>query len=150
MNRTTVFLAVVLLLSVGLGAVSGCEAGDYVQVKTPRGIQESEGLPARMSLNEAEDEYRAWVEDVQRQSARWKADIEKGDEIRGILNQLLLTGLDEIGPTIAGLPVAGPALPALTALAGLFIGRSPVRKEKEKSFNKGLERGESLARRERV
>ena len=39
------------------------------------------------------------------------------------------------------MPVAGPALPALTGLVGLFIGAGRLRKEKEASFNKGLEKG---------
>ena len=51
------------------------------------------------------------------------------------------TALDDIGPSLAGVPIAGPALPALTGLAGLFIGAGRLRKEKEASFNKGMEKG---------
>ena len=39
-----------------------------------------------------------------------------------------------------GLPVLGPALPALTGIVGLFIGSGRLRKEKEASFNKGMQR----------
>lgn len=38
----------------------------------------------------------------------------------------------------------GPALPALTGIVGLFIGAGRLRKEKEASFNKGLEKGRDL------
>ncbi|MEO0511796.1 MAG: hypothetical protein AAF108_02750 [Planctomycetota bacterium] len=89
----------------------------------------------------AETEYRAWFDDVQRTGAQWKASIDRGGEIRGLLGQLTLTALDDIGPSLAGVPIAGPALPALTGLAGLFIGAGRLRKEKEASFNKGLEKG---------
>ena len=71
--------------------------------------------------------------------------IEKAGELRGLFSQLTLSALDTVGPTIAGLPVLGPALPALTGIVGLFIGSGRLRKEKEASFNKGLEKGSGLA-----
>ena len=35
----------------------------------------------------------------------------------------------------------GPALPAMTGLVGLFLGTGRLRKEKESSFNKGMNEG---------
>lgn len=131
----------VVMLSLGLGACAGFDLGDVVKVKTPSGIQQTRGLPRTTTLNEAEAEYRAWFEDTQRVGAQWKASIERGGEIRGLLGQITLSALDDFGPTLAGVPIAGPALPALTGLAGLFIGAGRLRKEKEASFNKGLKEG---------
>ena len=135
----------VVMLSLGLGACAGFDLGDVVKVKTPSGIQQTRGLPRTTTLNEAEAEYRAWFEDTQRVGAQWKASIERGGEIRGLLGQITLSALDDFGPTLAGVPIAGPALPALTGLAGLFIGAGRLRKEKEASFNKGLKEGSSIA-----
>ena len=87
---------------------------------------------------------RAWFENAQRVGAQWKASIERAGEIRGLLNQLTLSALDQIGPAMGGIPVLGPALPALTGLAGLFIGSARLRREKEASFNKGLREGNTL------
>jgi hypothetical protein len=130
-----------VMVSLALAACAGFDLGDVVKVKTPNEIQQTRGLPSTTSLNEAETEYRAWFDDVQRTGAQWKAGIERGGEIRGLLGQLTLTALDDVGPALAGVPIAGPALPALTGLAGLFIGAGRLRKEKEASFNKGLEKG---------
>jgi len=54
---------------------------------------------------------------------------------------LTLSALDQIGPTVAGIPMLGPALPAMTGLVGLFLGTGRLRKEKESSFNKGMKEG---------
>lgn len=127
-----------LLLSIILAAVAGCDLGDIVRVKTPIAIQQQVGLPAAVSLNEAEAEYRAWIQSAQRTGAQWKTSIERGNEVRGLLGQLTLSVLDSFGPTLAGVPVLGPSLPALTGLVGLFLGAARLRREKEASFNKGL------------
>jgi len=145
MNRRTIAYAFgLVMLALALAACAGFDLGDIVKVRTPHEIQQTTGLASRVSLNEAEAEYRAWFEDVQRTGAQWKASIERAGEIRGLLGQLTLNALDEIGPTLAGVPVVGPALPALTGIVGLFIGSGRLRKEKEASFNKGLKEGKTL------
>lgn len=140
-NKHLAFVFALVMISVGLGACAGLDIGDFVKVKTPTEIQQTRGLPSKTTLNEAEQEYRAWFDDTQRNGAQWKAAIEQGDEIRGLLNQVSLGALDEFGPTLAGIPIVGASLPAFTGLAGLFFGVSRLRKEKEASFNAGLERG---------
>lgn len=144
-SRNVMYAAALVLLTLALAACAGLDLGDIVKVKTPNEIQQTRGLPRATTLNEAEAEYQAWFDDVQRTGAQWKASIERGGEIRGLLGQLTLSALDEVGPTLAGVPIAGPALPALTGLVGLFIGAGRLRKEKEASFNKGLEKGSGLA-----
>jgi len=146
-NKTTIIYLVALLgVTAALAACAGFDLGDVVKVKTPNEIQQTRGLPSTTSLNEAETEYRAWFDDVQRTGAKWKASIDRGGEIRGLLGQLTLTAVDDIGPSLAGVPIAGPALPALTGLAGLFIGAGRLRKEKEASYNRGQETGVKIAR----
>ncbi len=144
-TRHYVYLAVLLLLALVLASCAGFDLGDLVKVKTPNTIQQTTGLPSTLSLNEAETEYQNWFNQTQTIGAQWKSNIEKAGEIRGLLGQLTLSALDTVGPTVAGLPVLGPALPALTGLAGLFLGSGRLRKEKEASFNKGLDRGRVLA-----
>ena len=142
--RHYAYIFSLLMITLGLAACAGFDLGDIIKVRTPTSIQQTTGLPARISLNEAEAEYRAWFENAQRVGAQWKASIERAGEIRGLLNQLTLSALDQIGPAMGGIPVLGPALPALTGLAGLFIGSARLRREKEASFNKGLREGNTL------
>ena len=144
-TRHYVYLGALILLALVLASCAGLDLGDIVKVKTPNTIQQTTGLPSTLSLNEAEVEYQNWFNLTQTTGAQWKGNIEKAGEIRGLLGQLTLSALDTVGPTVAGLPVLGPALPALTGIVGLFIGSSRLRKEKEASFNKGLEKGSTIA-----
>lgn len=146
MNRSSVmYIFATIMLTFVLAACAGFDLGDIVKVKTPNTIQQTTGLSSRVTLNEAEAEYRAWFENTQRTGAQWKASIERAGEIRGMLGQLTLSALDSVGPTIAGVPIVGPALPALTGIVGMFIGSGRLRKEKEASFNKGLKEGKTIS-----
>lgn len=140
-TRHIAYIFALVMITLALGACAGFDLGDLVRVKTPNRVQQSTGLAATTTLNEAEAEYRAWFEETQRVGAQWKSNIERAGEIRGIFSQLTLSALDQIGPTVAGVPMLGPALPAMTGLAGLFLGSGRLRKEKEASFNKGLKEG---------
>ena len=140
-TRHIAYIFALVMITLALGACAGFDLGDLVRVKTPSRVQQSTGLAATITLNEAEAEYRAWFEETQRVGAQWKSNIERAGEIRGIFSQLTLSALDQIGPTVAGVPMLGPALPAMTGLVGLFLGSGRLRKEKEASFNKGLKEG---------
>jgi hypothetical protein len=144
-TRHYVYLAGLALLALVLASCAGLDLGDLVKVKTPNAIQQTTGLRATLSLNEAEAEYQNWFNQTQAIGAQWKGNIERAGEVRGLLGQLTLSALDTVGPTVAGLPVLGPALPALTGIVGLFIGSGRLRKEKEASFNKGLETGRDMS-----
>lgn len=144
-TRTIIVSLLALAVSMSLAACAGFDMGDIVHVKTPNGIQKTQGLPRTISLNEAEDEYQAWFDTVQRDGAAWRNNIERANEIRGILGQLAMTGLDELGPTIMGIPVIGPLAPGLGMLATYFIGAGNVRKQKEKSYNAGIDKGAATA-----
>lgn len=143
-SRHIFALAGFLLVSLVLAACAGFDLGDVVRVNTPNTIQQTTGLPSALSLNEAEVEYQNWFNQVQTTGAQWRTHIERAREIRGLLGQLTLSALDSVGPTLGGVPVVGPALPALTGIVGLFIGSARLRKEKEASFNKGLKEGSEL------
>jgi hypothetical protein len=144
-HRHYAYIFALVMITLVLGACAGFDLGDIVRVKTPNAIQQTKGLASTITLNEAEAEYRAWFEETQRTGSQWKANIERASEIRGIFSQLTLSTLDQVGPTVAGIPMLGPALPAMTGLVGLFLGTGRLRKEKEASFNKGMKEGRNGA-----
>ena len=144
-SKYVVFVSVLLLLVGGIFASCGVNFGDIVHTKTPTTIQQQTGLPSSLSLNEAVSEYQAWFDDVKRAGEEWKDRIDNADAVAGALGQLTLSGLDAVGPVIGGIPILGPLLPGLTGIAGLLVGRSRLNKEKEASFNKGLEKGAETA-----
>jgi len=147
-RRTTITVISVGLAVAGLSACAGVDLGDLVRVQTPPKIQQQTGLPASMTLNEAEAEYHSWFEMVTSDGARWKQSISRGSEIEGALNQLTLQSLSDVGPTVQGLPVVGPAAFGLLSLATYFVGsgsrrsqqrdhEATLRAEKEASYNAG-------------
>jgi len=133
-----------LLMGTLLASCAGFNLGDIVHVKTPHTIQKQTGLPAKITLNEAEAEYRVWFTNIQDAGTQWQTNIEKGNEIRGLLGQLTLNALDDLGPMIAGVPVLGASLPVLTALVGLFLGTRGKTKGKEDSYNAGLKKAKEI------
>ena len=143
-TRHYVFIVVLLLLGAGIGACAGFDLGDIIKVKTPNTIQQTTGLPSSTTLNEAQAEYEKWYQSVQTDGARWKANIERSADLRGMLSQLTLGAVDQAGPTLAGIPILGPSLPIVSGLVGLFLGRGNVRKEKEASYNAGIDKAADL------
>lgn len=144
MNKIWVYGLGFLLMGGILASCAGLDLGDIVHVKTPHTIQQQTGLPAKISLNEAETEYRVWFLNIQDAGTQWQTNIEKGNQIRGLLSQLTLNSLDELGPIIAGVPVLGASLPVLSGLVGIFLGVRGKAKGKEKSYNAGLKKAEEI------
>jgi len=133
-----------LLVGALLASCAGLDLGDIVHVKTPHTIQQQTGLPSKITLNEAEVEYRIWFRTIQDVGTQWQANIEKGNEIRGLLGQLTLNALDDLGPIIAGVPVLGASLPVLTGLIGIFLGISGKAKGKQDSYNAGIKKAKEI------
>lgn len=133
-----------LLVGALFAGCAGLDLGDIVHVKTPHTIQQQTGLPAKITLNEAEAEYRIWFRTIRDTGTQWQANIEKGNEIRGLLGQLTLNALDDLGPIIAGVPVLGASLPVLTGLIGIFLGTSGKAKGKQDSYNAGIKKAKEI------
>lgn len=133
-----------LLVGALLASCAGLDLGDIVHVKTPHTIQQQTGLPSKITLNEAEVEYRIWFRTIQDVGTQWQGNIEKGNQIRGLLGQLTLNALDDLGPIIAGVPVLGASLPVLTGLIGIFCGTSGKAKGKRDSYNAGIKKAKEI------
>ena len=150
-SPSAVAIGVLAVLCAVAAVVSGCGLGSLIRVGTPTGIQQDQGLAKSLSLDDAEVQYRIWWSRISEEGAAWKANIDRGDEIRGLLGNLTLGALDSIGPAVAGIPLGGALLPFLTGAVALFVRRpgdksaETLRKEKEESYNKGIEVGRELA-----
>jgi hypothetical protein len=122
MNRTTIVVGAIILAAAS-ATLSGCDLGDILQVQTPSGIQQDTGLPGSMSLNEAEQEYRLELERQKTHMLAWRDNIEGSNTVRGIISQLALQQLNDLGPMVGGVPVVGPLLLGALPIAGLFVRR---------------------------
>ena len=143
-TKSIIFAVILVMVSIVVAACAGFDFGDAVRVRTPARIQQTAGLPASLSLNESQDEYEAWYAEVQRTGTRWMANIEKANQVKTMLSQLTLQTLDTVGPTVAGIPALGPALPIIAGIIGLSFKRpgdvkkDVLHREKQDSFNAGL------------
>lgn len=122
MNRTAV-IVLACALAAAAAALSGCDLGDVLQVRTPAGVQQDTGLPGSMSLNEAEREYGLQLERIRSDMHAWRDNIEGTNTVRGIISQLAMQQLNDLGPAVAGVPVVGPLLLGALPIAGLFVRR---------------------------
>ena len=140
MNRTTttIFVTVLVLLSAGMFACRGFDFGDYFTVATPVEIQQSDGLPARLPLNQAEKEYRNWADGVRTNATSWKESIGAAADQAEFLRSVTLQAFTELGPQFA--TMAG--LPGMAGIIGLIAGRAGRGRDKEGSYNKGKSDGE--------
>jgi hypothetical protein len=65
-------LMIALVIGLAVAAIQGCQLADFVKVKTPVPIQQSDGLPAKLPLSQARGEYQAWRADTKRADAEWR------------------------------------------------------------------------------
>lgn len=150
MNSRALFIAAIVLVSLSIAVVGGCNAGDVVQVKTPPSLVADQELPASMSLNEATQSFEHWLTGVETSAIAWTASIERGEQVRQTIEQIATVGLGELAPNLAGVPILGPAVPLLAGLGGLFLKRpsdvsqAALRSEKESSYNAGLKRAREM------
>lgn len=144
-SRFVVWVGLLVLIAGFMGACAGFDMGDLVRVETPVQVQREKGLPKSLTFNQAQTEYEQWLSGVQATGAQWKGDLEDADYIVGALSQLGLQQLNELGPTLAGVPVLGPSSTVLLGIAGYAFGQRNKRKEKEKSYNAGLDKRNQFA-----
>ena len=132
--RYATVIGIVVLLAVGIFVAQGCDMGDLFRVKTPSTLID-DGLPASMTLNEAESRYEAKLVGMR----QWKDSIERGWLFADTLSGL---AMQQLTPYLG--PLLGPAAPIGGLLAGWFLLRRPGDKSKkdgEKAYNKGLDIG---------
>lgn len=123
--------------AIGLALLNGCQFSDLIKVPVPRQVQKALGVPAKVTLTEAP----MLLEDYRRYGAQFVANIDKGNEILGYLQSAADIGL-RLGA--ATLPAGGLGLAALTGLGGLFLKGPGTQKGKEKSYEEGRKKAESM------
>jgi len=135
--RYATVIGIVVLIGIGIFLVNGCDLGDIFRVKTPAPLVD-DGLPASMTLNEAEQRYGVRLDGM----VQWKEGIERGwlfaDTVGGLAMQ-------HAAPYLG--PLLGPVAPIGTMLLGWLFLRRPGDKSKkdgEKAYNKGIDIGAKI------
>jgi hypothetical protein len=144
MKITPKQIVVGLAIALTATAITGCNLGDVLRVKTPPSAQKSEKLPATLTLNQSQVEFDRYLLNVQLTSEQWLESIENSMALQSLLSDIAMTELSPDRLALMGIPMGGPAALLLTFGLGTFlkrpgdVGQKELRKEKEASFNAGL------------
>lgn len=142
-------LAIGAAAAIALFALAGCQVGDIVQMNVPLAVRKVVPSEPRVSFNEAKIVYEDWRASVERTAEQFQSELDRKAELVSLLSSLtndaLLTGV----PALETLPGGGLLTTGLVGLGAWFL-RSPgtdkrLAREKEASFNKGLEEGRKMA-----
>lgn len=134
--------------AVSLLALAGCQVGDLVQTNVPQSVRKVVPSEPRVSFNEARVVYADWRASVERTAEQFQQELDRKAELVSLLSSLsndaLLTGV----PALDALPGGGLLATGLVGLGAWFL-RAPgtdrrLAREKQASFNKGLEEGRTL------
>lgn len=148
MKYISIALAIIVLVAGGVAACAAFDSGDFVKSKVPAEVQESQGLPPKVSHNTNIQAFERWQRNQQAVQAIWVDEIEKSQKWVGFIDGFTYQAWESFSPFLAS---AGPLGSVALALGGwLFLPRpgdkSPaeVQKEKEGSFNEGDQRNRAL------
>ena len=129
-----------------LVTVSGCTLQDFVRVAVPKPVAQVTGVEGEVYLSSVGLVWDEWEAYVTRNTNAFEAADIKARERLAALESLTDIGLGAIESSIpGGAPLGGVALSALSLMTGLFLKRPgtdrAIAKEKEDSYNAGLEVG---------
>jgi len=147
-RASTLFVAAIGFLLLAT-TIQGCQLEDLVKVDVPKDVAAAIESDDRISYSDSSDAWDDWQAYVDRESAKFAKNIDKGAEVAGLLRSLSETGL-QIGQDAAStLPGGAIISAALAGLGGLFLRRpgdaNRERLEKEASYRAGLEKGKQIA-----
>lgn len=138
-------LALGVASAIALFALAGCQVGDLVQANVPQSVRKVVPSEPRVSYNEAKVVYADWRASVERTAEQFQTELDRKAELVSLLgtltNDAMLVGV----PVLESLPGGGLLATGLVGFGAWFL-RSPgtdkrLAREKEASFNKGLEQG---------
>lgn len=131
-------VVIAIATTLTLVACMGKDMGDFVKVATPIGIQKSDGVPPKLTLNEAEYEYSAWFDRTQGDGTQWRGLVMNGRDSAALLSSLALqVGKDaQAHPAVAMIPGLGLLIGYATRRFG-DASPSQLAEKQKASYNKG-------------
>ena len=137
-NKTGVsILGVVLTGFIVMAGMNGCQLTDMVKVSVPLEVQKATNSPSKVTLTDAPGVMKAYVAGGE----KFKKNIARGYKWLGFLSSLGTTGI-EMGKSV--IPGGAIGLSLLTLAGGIFIKGPGTAKEKNASYNKGMQEGQRL------
>ena len=114
------------------------QASDWIKVKAPVEVQNATGVGPVVSLTDAPDVLERYIH----AGTKFSENIDGGYRWLGFLTSLGNVAIEHSGSAIPGGAIG---LALVTGLGGLFLKGPGTGKEKNDSYNAGLEQGKRLA-----
>lgn len=130
-------LAGVAAIFILLASMNGCEVTDVIKVNVPPAVQKATNSPPKVTLTDAPEIMETYV----RGGQKFRDNIARGYEWLGFLSALSSTGI-EFGKS--AIPGGAIGLSLLTLVGGIMIKGPGTAKEKNKSYNKGMQDGKNI------
>ena len=145
MQRWITLIAAALVLGVVVSYASGCSVLQP-KVEAPEAVVGAyPGLVTDTATIEQAEIQQAKVQALLPiDMADWQVRIDDAKARRDFFDQIglnLLTAVNDASPIISGVPVLGPALIASLPLLGGLLGQGRLNKQKQRSYNAGIEVG---------
>lgn len=155
MNQKALIMAVTTLgIAVGLVVAQGCDLRSMTNLKVPPDVkatiaQGPEDVDREYSLAEIDFVVTEWRSYVDRNNGYLLAAVKDAEERYALAEGLINLGIGIGSDAASTLPGGALIVSGLTLMTGLFMKRpgedKRVSKEKEDSYNAGLEEGRRLA-----
>ena len=138
-----------LILGVCLAA-QGCVLQKMVHFDVPGDVQTAISVEENPTLSDADYVWNRWQSWVQLNSEQLSRGIENSKERVSMIESVTAMGIGALGEVSNSFPGGALLFSGLSLATGLFIKRPKedkiVAKEKEDSYNAGLEKGKELAK----
>lgn len=133
-----------------LTTLQGCNMASLIKVDVPPAIVAAVDAPDPVTLDNVNMVWEDWKRYVESNTNKFEHSISNAEERYAVLSQLTDIGLRTIEGEVSGIPGGTILLSALSLATGIFLKRPGedmrVAKEKEDSYNKGLEVGSSITK----
>lgn len=151
-NRPHFVIAAICLIicAIVLATLQGCNMASLIKVDVPPAIIAATDAPQPVTLDNVNIVWEDWKRYVESNTNKFEHAIDNAEERYAVLSQLTDIGLRTIEGEVSGIPGGTLLLSALSLATGIFLKRpgedARVAKEKEDSYNKGLEVGSHITK----
>jgi hypothetical protein len=148
-NRLVVsfFLASVAVLLISLAAY-GCQISDMIRVDVPKDVQHAVGIEGKVTLTQIPDVWDDWHDYVEKNTKRLEAETERSYELLGFINSATNIAIGAAEGAASSFPGGAILIGILSGAAGLYMKKPGtdrvIAKEKEASYNAGLEKAKAI------
>jgi len=149
-NRMAVsfFVASMAALFISLAA-SGCQVSDLISVDVPTDVKDAVGIEGKVTLTQIPDVWDDWQDYVEKNTKRLESSTERSYELLGFVTAATNIAIGAAEGAASSFPGGAILVGLLSGAAGLYMKKPgtdrAIAKEKEASYNAGMDKAKSLA-----